>query len=183
MQTNTLHPIVAFVGPSGAGKTEIMRSIVRHDPEHYGFLPGFMTRHLRPGEEDMNLEVILPAVGKQSYEAFTRGETGVFANVAEYAGTYYGNVREVVNDFLVERTALKDLVPEGILNFRRAGYNVEVIVVIPLGHTPRLGREKADQEAARHYTALEPVLGVVNDHNDPEGLQKAIDKVIRYLSN
>lgn len=173
--------IIAFVGPSGAGKTAIIKRIVNLMPHRFGVLPTFLSRPLRNGEEQLNLTVIPTETGRRRYEAFKRGDVSKYVNVSEYAGTYYGNERAVVDQFLIERIALKDLVPEGIMNFRKAGYRVDVIVVEPIDHTPRPGREEADREVALLYPGLEPIFTVSTYHKDPLGLMQAVNRVIRGI--
>jgi guanylate kinase len=174
--------IVAFVGPSGGGKTAIMKRIVAAHGHRYGILPGFLTRPLREGEEDLNLTVIPTEEGKKHYEEFLGGDLSRFVNVAEYAGTYYGNERAAIDNLLQHRIALKDLVPNGVMNFRRAGYHVDVIIVEPVDHTPRPGREEADRLAALQYASLEPIFTVNTYHKDPDGLAKAVHRVLSGLN-
>ncbi len=177
-----MHHIIAFVGPSGAGKTAIIKRLVKELPNRFGPLPGFITRPLREGEEQLNLTVVSPAIGRCRYQAFTHGNDSRYVNVSEHAGIYYGNERAVVDQFLTDRVALKDLVPDGVLNFRRAGYRVDVIVVEPTGHTPRPGREVADREIERHFAELSPIFHVHTDHHDKFGLDKAIIAVMSGLN-
>lgn len=180
--------IIAFVGPSGAGKSTIIDGLLpilekRISPDLYGAPPTFTSRPLREDEEPRaQVTRISLEEGRRRYDLSQAGINNEYLAVDEFAGNYYGIEREALEGYLATKVALQALTPMGALELRHAGYTVDVLIVVPIGHTPRPDREEADKKAAKLYPLLEARGEITADHTIENGIALTLADAFKKLS-
>lgn len=111
----TTGKILILTAPSGAGKTTVVRHLMRHFPD-LGFSVSATTRPARPGEID----------GKDYYflepdefaQRITRGEFVEWEEV--YPGRYYGTLRsEIDRLWATGKTIVFDIEVKGATNLKK----------------------------------------------------------------
>ncbi|RKY65669.1 MAG: guanylate kinase [Candidatus Latescibacterota bacterium] len=121
--------LVVFSAPSGAGKSTIVREVLRRKP-----VPGMelsisaTTRPRRPGEEEGRDYYFL---SEEEFES--RRERGEFVEWAEVHGHLYGTLRRTVEEALEEgKVLLLEIDVQGARQIRRAfPESVSVFVAPP----------------------------------------------------
>lgn len=88
----SLRPIV-FSGPSGTGKSTLIKRLFNAHPELFGFSVSHTTRKPRPGEEDgVHYYFTTP----KEFESMIAQDA--FEEHAKFGGNYYGSSRKAVED-------------------------------------------------------------------------------------
>ena len=104
-------PIV-LCGPSGVGKSTLIKRLFEEFPSSFGFSVSHTTRNIRPGEVD-----------GQSYHFVTRDEfeqrvrNGEFLEHAVFGGNMYGTTAQAVRDVHEKgagRRAILDIDAQGV---------------------------------------------------------------------
>ena len=112
----TAGKLLLFTAPSGAGKTTLVRHLLKTFPERLHFSVSATTRPPRPGDVHGRDYYFL------SPEEFRAGiERGDFVEYEEvYPGRYYGTLHaEVDRQLAAGRTVLFDIEVKGATNIRR----------------------------------------------------------------
>lgn len=173
------YPIIAFVGSSGSGKTTLITELFKRHPNYINPLKSLTNRPKRGPEDD----IFYTFVAEE--EILDRRSHGDLVQYLEYAGNTYGTDRHDVENVIQHKLAAQAYVENGVINLRKAGYNVIPIKIIaqntPENLTDRNNqsdRYKADQ--ARSKIELDYALTVVNDFT-PGGLEKALKQLEEFL--
>ncbi len=161
-----MYPLIAIVGPSGAGKTTLILRTLERLSGRLAIVRSITTRPPRESQDGLFYELI----PRKEFER--RIANGRVLQSIEYAGNLYGNDREEVQRVLSEKIGIAALVEQSISNFREAGYRVIVVRIIPHGHTPRERGGRAAADAARLKLNLSTDHTIVNSF-EPGGLDKA----------
>lgn len=171
-----MHPVLGFVGPSGAGKTTLIVEILKRHPEKFGPVVTLTTRPHRERADDL-----FYVIGTHD-DVRAREVEGTLFQVSEYAGNLYANDREVVNELLNEKIGVMAIVEQGVKNFRAAGYVVHVIKVVP--QDAPLPADKARQEADKMHTddTLVADFTLINSFH-PGGKEKAIEELLTFVES
>lgn len=141
----------ALVGPSGSGKSELVKLMLAKHPELLSDIASFTTRAPRPSDQP------------GAYKFVTRGEfQGMIERREliqwiEYGGNLYGDDHATVASVYARGMhVIRPMVEDGIKNFRAAGHRVVVIRIEPTGPGYRpneSGREAEDEARAKLLVA------------------------------
>lgn len=182
--TPSLGQLIVLTGPSGVGKGTLLKILLERYPQlHYSV--SVTTRSPRPGE-----------INGQNYHFITRDQfeelitQGEFLEWAEFAGNYYGTLRNtVLHDIQEGKLVVLEIELEGARQIRTAFPNALRIFILPpsfLELEKRIrGRGQDTQEAiaSRLNRAKEEIaaaaefdLKIIND--DLETALSELEKAI-----
>ncbi|XP_070570331.1 guanylate kinase-like isoform X2 [Ptychodera flava] len=118
---------VVISGPSGTGKSTLIKKLMDDYKEYFGFSISHTTRKARPGEED----------GKD-YHFTTRDEMeaaidrGEFVETAEYSGNLYGTSKKAVEDVLEQKKiCILDIDMQGVKSVKQTNLKPRYIFIRP----------------------------------------------------
>lgn len=104
--------LVVITGPSGVGKTTIIKSLLRADPS-LTYSTSLTTRRPRPGEVD-GIDYYFT-----SSEEFRKGiNEGEFAEWSEVYGEYYGRLEKDLDDLMNRGDVLVGIDVQGAVKLR-----------------------------------------------------------------
>ena len=90
-------PFILLLGPSGVGKSTLIRRLIKQYPRKYSYVKPYTTRQLRPGEGDK--------IFVSSYTFDQLEQQGKFAHVSLLYGVKYGtpidDILRIVNQGLI----------------------------------------------------------------------------------
>ncbi|KAK6872439.1 Guanylate kinase [Candida tropicalis] len=124
--SNSTRPIV-ISGPSGTGKSTLLKKLFAEYPGRFGFSVSNTTRKPRPGEVD----------GKDynfsSVEEFKQLiEEEKFIEWAQFSGNYYGTTVKAVKDVAEQgRTCLLDIDMQGVKSVKKTDLNARYLFISP----------------------------------------------------
>lgn len=127
---SSLRPIV-LCGPSGVGKSTLIRRLFDEYPNRFGFSVSHTTRAMRPGEKD---GVSYHFVTRDEFERRVRA--GEFLEHAEFGGNLYGTTAQAVQDVSRQgagRRAILDIDAQGVrlIKANHASLNPVFVFVAP----------------------------------------------------
>lgn len=158
----------ALLGPTGCGKSELVKLMLARHPGMLADIASFTTREPREDDEPGAYRF----VKRDEFERMIAADELV--QWSEYGGNLYGDDRASLEAvYAAGKFPIRPLVEPSVLKFREAGYPVFAIGVRPvLGYKPRSPeRAQADTERAR---LLKPDVSLRNSFA-PGGLQEAAD--------
>ena len=118
--------LIVLTGPSGVGKGTLMRSLLQRHPELY-YSVSVTTRSPRPGEIDGKNYYFL---SRNQFEQLVA--EGEFLEWAEFAGNYYGTLREaVLNQINSGKLVVLEIELEGARQIRASFPSGLSIFILP----------------------------------------------------
>ncbi|KAF8227526.1 guanylate kinase [Tricholoma matsutake] len=165
-------------GPSGVGKSSLLRRLFAEFPDHFGFSVSHTTRLPRPGEEEGKQYYF---VTREKFEELRR--KGAFIENAEFSGNAYGTSIEAVREIREKgRRCILDIDAQGVRQIKDTTLNPVYLFISPPSMSAlqeRLQQRGTEGEAAvqkRLAAALEEIqyakkpnvhdLVIVNDDLD-----------------
>ncbi|GCB22321.1 guanylate kinase [Aspergillus awamori] len=129
MATSAVHKFrpVVVSGPSGTGKSTLLKRLFSEIPDRFGFSISHTTRAPRPGEQD----------GREYY--FTTKEDFLdlvskngFIEHAQFGGNYYGTSVQAVKNIAEQgRICILDIEMEGVKQVKRTDLNARFLFLAP----------------------------------------------------
>ena len=118
-------------GPSGVGKSTLIKRLQAEFPGAFGFSVSHTTRSPRAGEEDGKDYHFVTAEGRAALEADIAA--GKFLESATVHGNIYGTSKAAVEAVTAQgRACILDIDVQGVASCRRAGFQVgKYIFVAP----------------------------------------------------
>ncbi|KAI5305488.1 hypothetical protein KEM56_004281 [Ascosphaera pollenicola] len=118
---------VVLSGPSGTGKSTLLKKLFAEFPQTFGFSISHTTRAPRPGEQD----------GREYY--FTTQEKFLdlvkafgFIEHAQFGGNYYGTSKKAVKDVAEKgRICILDIEMEGVKQVKSSDLNARFLFIAP----------------------------------------------------
>ena len=122
---------VVMCGPSGVGKSTLIKRLQAEFPGAFGFSVSHTTRSPRAGEEDGKDYHFVTAEGRAALEADIAA--GKFLESATVHGNIYGTSKAAVEAVTAQgRACILDIDVQGVASCRRAGFKVgKYIFVAP----------------------------------------------------
>lgn len=170
-----LFPIIGLVGPSGSGKTTLILEMVARFPDRLAILKSLTTRPKRSDEDDLFYDFV------SVEEMLGRQRDGRLIQISDYAGNHYGNDREYTETTLAARYGINALVEDGVANFRKAGFRVIVVRVVPMHQTTSADPKRQAADLIRAKQLGEADFEIINSFG-PGGKEIAVDALTQYIS-
>ncbi|KII85766.1 hypothetical protein PLICRDRAFT_114960 [Plicaturopsis crispa FD-325 SS-3] len=153
-----LRPLV-LSGPSGVGKSTLLKRLFAEFPDKFGFSVSHTTRAPRPGEVDGKDYHFVPV------QTFTQLiKDGAFIEHAQFSGNFYGTSFQTVRAVAAQgRRCILDIEAQGVRQIKATTLNPVYLFISPpsLGALrERLAGRGTDTEAAvqkRLATALKEI--------------------------
>ncbi len=179
------HPIV-ISGPSGTGKSTLLKRLFKEHPNKFGFSVSNTTRKPRPGEKD---GVDYNFVTVEQFKKLI--EEGAFIEWAQFSGNYYGTTIAAVKKVAdgLKRTCILDIDMQGVKSVKKTDLNARFIFVAP----PSLdelkkrlegrGTETADSIAQRLAAAKKEMEFAETGAHDKVIVNDDLDKAYSELKD
>ncbi|KAK9450400.1 P-loop containing nucleoside triphosphate hydrolase protein [Limtongia smithiae] len=124
--TASLRPIV-ISGPSGTGKSTLLKRLFVEYPDTFGFSVSHTTRGPRPGEVD---GVAYHFVTKAAFADLVAADA--FLEHAEFSGNSYGTSIKAVQDVATKgKTCILDIDMQGVQSVKKTDLNARYLFLAP----------------------------------------------------
>ncbi len=174
-----MKPILAFIGPSGAGKTSLLMALAERRPNHVDFLRSCTSREPRNNRIDRQIHQFYSHEEMRSM--IDRGKIPV---PGEYAGNYYGCHIATLEALLPHRMGAVALIPAVAQRYREKGYEVVIIQVLAMGRDIETrgneARIEEDQKMATAVQVLNTDLVIENDFGEG-GFERSMNKLCAFI--
>jgi len=168
------HKLFAFVGPTGSGKTTLIRELAKAFPDDLEEVVSLTTRPRRCPEDDQAYRFVTPGRLREKNLA------GKLIQMVEYAGHYYANDRDDLDRLLRRKHGLIALTEQGVHNFMDANYDVLVIRVIPENCPAQRDTIRIQADEVRAKLDIPVHIEVLNSFS-LGGLESAVEELIRLV--
>ncbi|KAL7275646.1 guanylate kinase [Rhizina undulata] len=120
-------PPIVISGPSGTGKSTLLKRLFAAHPDTFGFSISHTTRSPRPGETN-GVEYYF--VSREKFEELIA--QGAFIEYAQFSGNYYGTSIQAVKEVAEKgRVCILDIEMEGVKQVKRTDLNAKFIFLQP----------------------------------------------------
>ncbi len=169
-----MHKLIAFIGPTGAGKSSLMLELVRHLSDRLAIVKSLTSRPRRGGEDDLFYQFVT----KEEIEK--RKTEGRIFQVSQYAGNLYANDKQDLDNLLKNKYGLIALVENGIANFLNAGYELVVIRIKPK-NKPETSDARRAMEDLEHAAIPVKIDYALENSFKPGGKEEAVHRLFEYI--
>ncbi|KAK9453037.1 P-loop containing nucleoside triphosphate hydrolase protein [Dipodascopsis uninucleata] len=126
MSAPSLRPIV-ISGPSGTGKSTLLKRLFAEYPDSFGFSVSHTTRMPRPGEEN---GIAYHFVDRPTFDKLI--EENAFLEHAEFSGNCYGTTIKAVQDVATKgKICILDIDMQGVISVKKTDLNARFIFLAP----------------------------------------------------
>ncbi|KAK9468687.1 P-loop containing nucleoside triphosphate hydrolase protein [Lipomyces arxii] len=122
----SLRPIV-ISGPSGTGKSTLLKKLFTDYPDSFGFSVSHTTRKPRPGEED---GISYNFVDRAAFDKLIADNA--FLEHAEFSGNCYGTTIKAVQEVATKgKTCILDIDMQGVISVKKTDLNARFLFLAP----------------------------------------------------
>ncbi|OAF66531.1 hypothetical protein A3Q56_05738 [Intoshia linei] len=126
---NKLRPVV-IAGPSGVGKSTLIKKLIQNYPNEFGFSVSHTTRNIRKGEVDEKNYYFI-----DTQQFLEKVKEKCFIEYAKYANNFYGTSYEAVENLIkLKKICILDIDTQGfkrVKNIIKSKINVIYIFIKP----------------------------------------------------
>lgn len=176
---NLRYPVFAVVGPSQRGKSELIKSMLARFPDSLAVLKTISTRDPREPDD----AIFYDLVSDEKFAAMKAAGVLTQGGNTEYAGAFYDNDRVTDDALLEERAGICAWVEPTVTLYRRLGYTVLMVRIVPDGvGWPPVNHKRAEADRKREVAAPPPNKLILNAYGK-EGFARADDMLAAYIQN
>ncbi|MEK7519863.1 MAG: hypothetical protein AAB581_01270 [Patescibacteria group bacterium] len=174
-----LHPVIGLVGKSKAGKSTLMKEVLRAVPG-LQVIKSITTRGWRENEED---DLFYHFTSREAFEH--KIAQGDFTVWMEHAGNYYGYDRTIVRDILAQSLGICAITEDKALEFAQE-FLLKAIKIVPEGgnemreafYATHPGRKEADEKREKVHI---PLAGYLVNSFAPGGKEEATAALVLLI--
>lgn len=171
-------PIVILTGPSGAGKSTLLRRATEADPVRVIRLRSVTTRPPRDPVSDASYDFV---TRRHFWELIQTAKLAEHDDYNPESPNLYGTSWDEFNRVGPDQVGIKDMTEPGLKQLLDDGrLRIHHVRIKPMNHALRSqDRVQADEERAK--LVPNPDYVIVNDHADPDGVEKAFVAFMHLL--